>query len=83
MSYGDLWPGCDNGKTRGDPVALDASPATVLRSVRGPIVDAHVAYPDVLHVEVRDAAQHGEHSSSTASALPRESRRGRPVRCWP
>jgi hypothetical protein len=36
-------------------VALDASPANVLRSLRGSIVDARVAYPDVLHVEVRDA----------------------------
>lgn len=35
-------------------VALDASPANVLRSMRGPIVDAHRAYPNVLHVEVRD-----------------------------
>ena len=33
---------------------LDASPATVLRSLRGAIVDARIAYPDVLHVEVRD-----------------------------
>ena len=35
-------------------VALDASPTTVLRLMRGPIVDARIAYPDVLHVEVRD-----------------------------
>ncbi len=35
-------------------VALDASPANVLRSMRGSIVDARIAYPDVLHVEVRD-----------------------------
>lgn len=34
-------------------VTLDASPATVLRSLRGPIVDARLAHPDVLHVEVR------------------------------
>jgi hypothetical protein len=34
---------------------LDASPTTVLRSMRGSIVDAHIAYPDVLHVEVRDS----------------------------
>ena len=39
-------------------VALDASPTTVLRSMRGLIIDARVAYPDVLHVEVRDL--HGE-----------------------
>lgn len=35
-------------------VALDASPLNVLRSMRGSIVDARVAYPDVLHVEIRD-----------------------------
>lgn len=35
-------------------VALDASPANVLRSLRGSIVDARKAYPDILHVEVRD-----------------------------
>jgi hypothetical protein len=37
-------------------VALDASPANVLRSMRGLIVDAHLAYPDVLHVEIEDPA---------------------------
>jgi hypothetical protein len=37
-------------------VTLDASPANVLRSLRGSIVDARLAYPDVLHVEVRDSA---------------------------
>jgi len=37
-------------------VALDASPANVLRSMRGSIVDARLAYPDVLHVEVRDSS---------------------------
>ncbi len=37
-------------------VALDASPVNVLRSMRGSIVDAHLAYPDVLHVEIRDSA---------------------------
>lgn len=36
-------------------VDLDASPINVLRSLRGSIVDARIAYPDVLHVEVRDA----------------------------
>src|SRR3954470_17935982 len=36
-------------------VALDASPLNVLRSMRGTIVDARIAYPDVLHVEIRDA----------------------------
>lgn len=37
-------------------LALDASPANVLRSMRGSIVDAKKAYPDVLHVEIRDSA---------------------------
>ncbi len=37
-------------------VALDTSPTTVLRSMRGAIVDAGIAYPDVLHVEVRDSS---------------------------
>lgn len=37
-------------------VALDASPANVLRSMRGSIVDAKKAYPNVLHVEIRDSA---------------------------
>jgi hypothetical protein len=36
-------------------VALDASPSSVLRSMRGSIVAAHITYPDVLHVEVRDS----------------------------
>jgi hypothetical protein len=56
MSYGELlawlreWEG-----VMATVVALDASPATVLRSMRGRIVDARIAYPDVLHVEVRDS----------------------------
>lgn len=37
-------------------VALDASPVNALRSMRGAIVDAKKAYPDVLHVEIRDSA---------------------------
>jgi hypothetical protein len=36
-------------------VALDASPTTVLRSMRGSIINAHIAYPGVLHVEIRDS----------------------------
>lgn len=36
-------------------LALDISPTTVLGLMRGPISDARVAYPDVLHVEVQDA----------------------------
>ncbi|HEX5761550.1 MAG TPA: hypothetical protein VFY04_00315 [Solirubrobacterales bacterium] len=35
-------------------VALDASPLNVLRSMRGAIVDARIAYPEVLHVEIKD-----------------------------
>lgn len=35
-------------------LALDASPATILRSLRGAIVDARIAHPDVLHLEIRD-----------------------------
>lgn len=37
-------------------VALDASPENVLRAMRGSIVDARRAYPDVLHIEIRDPA---------------------------
>lgn len=37
-------------------VVLDASPANVLRSMRGSIADARTAYPQVLHVEIRDSA---------------------------
>lgn len=36
-------------------VALDASPVNVLRSMHGAIVDARIAYPQVLHVEIRDS----------------------------
>lgn len=37
-------------------VALDTSPTTILHSLRGRIVDARIAYPEVLHVEVTDEA---------------------------
>jgi outer membrane lipoprotein SlyB len=37
-------------------VALNASPTTVLGALHGQIVDAHIGYPQVLHVEVRDDA---------------------------
>jgi hypothetical protein len=37
-------------------VALDTSPSTILRSLRGQIIDARIAYPGVLHMEVRDEA---------------------------
>jgi hypothetical protein len=35
--------------------APEASLANVLRSMRGKIVDARLAYPDVLHLEIRDS----------------------------
>lgn len=35
---------------------LDASPLNILRSMRGVIVDARIAYPEVLHVEIKDSA---------------------------
>jgi len=37
-------------------VPLDASPLNILRSMHGPIVDARVAYPEILHVEIKDSA---------------------------
>jgi hypothetical protein len=43
-------------KVMATAVALDASPLNVLRSMRGQIVDARIAYPEVLHVEVKDSA---------------------------
>src|SRR5690348_17630530 len=36
-------------------VAEKASLASLLRSLRGEIVDARPAYPEILHVEVRDS----------------------------
>jgi len=35
---------------------LDDLPGNLLRSMRGRIVDARIAYPEILHVEVRDSA---------------------------
>ncbi|MDQ3725370.1 MAG: hypothetical protein M3335_05705 [Actinomycetota bacterium] len=35
--------------------APEASLSSVLHSMRGEIVDARLAYPDVLHVEIRDS----------------------------
>jgi hypothetical protein len=37
-------------------LALNASPASVLRAMRGRIVAAQIAYPEVLHVQIRDSA---------------------------
>lgn len=37
-------------------VPLDASPINILHSMRGKIVDARIAYPEILHVEVKDSA---------------------------
>jgi hypothetical protein len=36
-------------------VPLDTSPLSALRSMRGAIVDARIAYPEVLHVEIKDS----------------------------
>jgi hypothetical protein len=36
-------------------VALDTSPTNVLRLLRGDIVAARIAYPKVLHLEIRDS----------------------------
>ena len=36
-------------------VMLHASPLKILRSMRGAIVDARIACPDVLHVEIKDS----------------------------
>jgi hypothetical protein len=59
------------------PVALDASPAKVLSSFRGSIIDAHVGYPGVIHLEVRDrtggvwrfATQDAEYTPSDPGAI--------------
>lgn len=37
-------------------IALDASPLKMPQAMRGSITGALLAYPDVLHVEVRDSA---------------------------
>lgn len=58
-------------------IAFDVSPVSVLRSLRGPIVAARVAYPGVLHVEVCDstgalwrlASQDAEYSPRDPSDL--------------
>ena len=36
-------------------VALDSSPVKILSSLRGTIIAARLAYPGVLHLDVRDA----------------------------
>jgi hypothetical protein len=43
------------GRLMATVVALNASPAEILRSLRGMVTAARRAYPDVLHVEVRDS----------------------------
>lgn len=58
-------------------VAEKASLASLLRSLRGEIVDARPAYPEILHVEVRDcdgdlwllATQDAEWSPADPAAL--------------
>jgi hypothetical protein len=52
------WPGCNNEALMPTAVALDTSPLNLLRSLRGTIAHARISYPEVLHVEVRDA--HGD-----------------------
>lgn len=62
-------------------VGLDASPKSVLRAMRGAIVDARIAYPDVLHLEIRDkgggvwrlATQDADWSPDNPEALVGES----------
>lgn len=39
-------------------MALDASPAGLVAAMRGEIVAAQIAYPGVLHLEVRDIGGH-------------------------
>jgi hypothetical protein len=58
-------------------LTLEASPVNLLRLLRGSIVDAREAYPQVLHVEVRDseggawrlATQDAEYSPSDPAKL--------------
>lgn len=58
-------------------VAEKASLASLLRSLRGEIVDARPAYPEILHVEIRDfdgdlwllATQDAEWSPADPAAL--------------
>lgn len=58
-------------------LTLEASPVNLLRLLRGSIVDAREAYPQVLHVEVRDsgggswrlATQDAEYSPSDPAEL--------------
>lgn len=37
-------------------IALDTSPVKVLRAMRGSIIGGRLAYPGVLHVDIRDSA---------------------------
>jgi hypothetical protein len=46
----------ERGALMATGVALDSSPANVLRSMRGAIIDARLGHPDVLHVEIKDSA---------------------------
>jgi hypothetical protein len=62
-------------------IALNSSPASVLPQFRGSIVAAQIAFPDVLHVEVRDqkgdlwklATQDADWSPSDPRALTGQS----------
>lgn len=58
------------------PHALEASPTSLLRSLRGTIVGAQIAHPRVLHVEARDArGELWRLSTQDSSWLPTESDR--------
>jgi hypothetical protein len=58
-------------------ITLEASPVNLLRLLRGSIVDAREAYPQVLHLDIRDpageswrlATQDAEYSPSDPTAL--------------
>jgi hypothetical protein len=46
----------EGGALMATVVALDSSPANVLRHMRGAIVDARLGHPEILHVEIKDSA---------------------------
>lgn len=53
-------------------VALDALLSKILRSFRGPITDARIAYPEVLHVEVRNQDGLWRFATQDATYDPRD-----------
>lgn len=56
VNYGELLSWLTMEGLMATVVTLDASPLNVLRYMRGAIVDARIAYPEVLHVEIKDSA---------------------------